>query len=123
MENYSVNNDVTYGNEYYDEGDEARGWSNWTVRGTYYSNSTINLTGDTATKAFRKYPNNFVLPGIINNDVIHNRGNSSAYWSSTVHSYDFAYYLLVNNDYVYPGTTSYNKFTGRSIRCLATPSS
>lgn len=48
MENYSVNNDVTYGNEYYDEGDEARGWSNWTVRGTYYSNSTITSLINTA---------------------------------------------------------------------------
>ena len=89
--------------------------------GAYYSDNTTNLVGDTATKAFRKYPNNFVLSGYVYNGSISNRNSYGLYWSSTARNTDYAYRLYMNNSVVYPSTAGGNKFYGRSVRCVTNP--
>ena len=84
----------------------------------YYDNNTTNANNDTATKAFRKYPNNFIYSGNYNNSSVVNQGKYGLYWSSTSYSYNLADYLYVSNSNVYPGTRYYNKSYARSIRCL-----
>ena len=86
--------------------------------GAYYSDNTTNLVGDTATKAFRKYPNNFVLSGYVYNGSISNRNSYGLYWSSTARNTDYAYRLYMNNSVVYPSTAGGNKYYGRSVRCI-----
>ena len=89
--------------------------------GAYYSGDTTNLVGDTATKAFRKYPNNFVLSGYVYNDSISNRSSFGLYWSSTARDAGYAYRLYINNNIVYPSTAGGNKYYGRSVRCVTNP--
>ena len=72
----------------------------------------------------RTYPNNFVCSGYIHGSTLQ-RGSYSVYWSSTAESSAYAYGFTLSNDIVYPGTnTNFNggKYTGRSIRCLVSPS-
>ena len=87
---------------------------------SYYSNNTTNSAGDTATKALRKYPNNFVYSGYIHNGSINARGSYGGYWASTTAtSYNNAYNLGLNNSLIYPGTYGTYKYEGVSIRCIA----
>ncbi|MDO4746962.1 MAG: hypothetical protein Q4A70_01275 [Candidatus Saccharibacteria bacterium] len=84
---------------------------------SYYGSNTINTAGDTATKAFRKYPNNFIYSG-------HFSGSSALvssgfYWSSTASDYESARYLVVNSSNVRPGTNESPKYYGGSVRCLS----
>ena len=86
---------------------------------SYYSSNTTNTTGDTATKAFRKYPNNFVYPGRVHSGSVYGRGSGGLYWSSTATSSGNAYSLILDSSNVYPGTNYNDKHNGRSIRCVA----
>lgn len=86
---------------------------------SYYGTNTINTAGDTATKAFRKYPNNFIYSGYINGSSAQYRGSYGSYWSSTAYSDLYAHYLFLNSSSVYPGTSDNLKSYGRSIRCLS----
>ncbi len=88
-----------------------------------YTSATINMAGDTATKAFRRYPNNFIYSGY-STDAIRDRGSGGYYWSSTTYSGDSAYLMYLNSSTVYPGTGSYHgkyisKSYGGSVRCIA----
>ena len=88
-----------------------------------YTSATINMAGDTATKAFRRYPNNFIYSGY-STDAIRDRGSGGYYWSSTTYSGDSAYLMYLNSSTVYPGTGSYygkyiSKSYGGSVRCIA----
>lgn len=89
---------------------------------SYYSGNTINANGDTATKAFRKYPNNFIYSGYILGSSA-SRGSNGNYWSSTANSNYRAHYLTVSETNVVPGTNyGINKYYGYSIRCLVSGS-
>ena len=87
---------------------------------SYYSSNTTNVKGNTASEAFRSYPNNFIYAGVIYvNSSINERGSNGSYWSSTTRSSALPYRLELEADYVYPGTSGrYSKNYGRSIRCL-----
>ena len=88
-----------------------------------YSSATTNNAGDTATEAFRKYPNNFVYSGSVRDSSVNGRGSYGGYWSSTAYSSNGAYTLTLNSSNVYPGTLYYGKYIGRSIRCLVSSGS
>ena len=85
----------------------------------YYDNTPTNIDGDTATKVFRKYPNNFVYSGSVYSGSVNDRGSYGYYWSSTARSSIYAYYLNLDSSDVYPGTYILNKYYGWTIRCVA----
>ncbi len=118
---------------YYDSGDYnttsicPTGWHLPTGGSSEAEFSTLDLamggTGDLqrtqdASNRWRKYPNNFVFSGYFDNASPMNRGQVGSYWSSTTGSTNGSYYLNIQNDSVYPGTNSYYKYIGQSIRCL-----
>ena len=82
-----------------------------------YSESITNISGDTASEALRKYPNNFILSGGINNGSFYKLGNSSYYWTSTA-NYDVSKTLYFNSS-ILSSNYGYSKYTGRSVRCVA----
>ena len=84
---------------------------------SYYSNTPTNNAGDTATKAFRKYPNNFLYSGRFYGSSADSRGSRGYYWSSTAGNNLSSYYLLLGSSNVDPGTDYYGKNHGYSIRC------
>ena len=85
----------------------------------YYDNTPTNADGDTATKAFRKYPNNFVYSGYVSNGSVLSRGTSGYFWSSTASSSNSAYYLFLASSNVYPGTRNViSKYYGWTVRCV-----
>ncbi|MDO4747019.1 MAG: hypothetical protein Q4A70_01595 [Candidatus Saccharibacteria bacterium] len=91
---------------------------------SYYSSATTNTAGDTANKAFRKYPNNFVYSGYVYSGSVGYRGIGGYYWSSTYNSPSGAYSLDLVSGNVYPGTDDiYGMYSGRTIRCLVAPGS
>lgn len=84
---------------------------------SYYRSSETNANGDTATKALRKYPNNFLYSGNFSTSSAINRGSFGYYWSSTAYGSFSSYTLYLNSSLVYPGTSKYVKYYGQSIRC------
>lgn len=72
-----------------------------------------------ASNRWRKYPNNFVFSGYYDNSEVMDKGYAGSYWSSTTGSINGAYYLFLQTDYVHPGTKSFYKFIGQSIRCIS----
>ncbi len=67
------------------------------------------------------YPNNFIMPGEIEETDYHSRGYKGSYWSANARDADFAYYLSFGNTYVYPKHHSDEKSYGRSVRCVVVP--
>ena len=84
----------------------------------YYLSSETNSAGKTATLAFRSYPNNFLYSGYVGYGSVSARGSGGYYWSSTAFTYNNAYGLYLVSSNVYPGTSGYYKYVGRTIRCL-----
>ena len=89
----------------------------------YKLNTFVNsdATDTTASRKLKAYPNNFVYSGAISNDGIVYRGYGAYYWSSTV-NYNYAFYLNIFTDEVYPGTRLFDKYCGWTIRCLTSSS-
>ena len=85
----------------------------------FYSNNTINALGDTAIKAFRRYPNNFVFSGYVFGGTIGNRGSYSGLWSSTSYNGGNGYVMYLNNEAASPGTVRSGKYCGWTVRCIA----
>ena len=75
-------------------------------------------TGEEMSKVFRGYPNNFLCSGLFDTSSAYNRGADGHYWSSTADYYDYSYYLYLYDTVVYPGTYSYDKYLGLSVRCI-----
>ena len=85
----------------------------------YYNGSTEAGPVDAL---IRTWPNNFVHSGVMGGASLVNRGSDGYYWSSTAYSTSYAYYLSFYSALVYPGTYSYYKYYGRTIRCIVSPS-
>ena len=64
------------------------------------------------------FPNNFIMPGEIEESTFHSRGYKGSYWSANSRDADSAYYLSFANSYVYPKHHSDPKSYGRSVRCV-----
>ncbi len=67
---------------------------------------------------WRSFPNNFVYSGYWNGSLAYDRGSYGYYWSSTASDSGSAYYLGFGSDGVGP-TSSYSKYNGYSVRCVA----
>ncbi|MBR2543825.1 BspA family leucine-rich repeat surface protein, partial [Candidatus Saccharibacteria bacterium] len=80
---------------------------------SYYQSTERNPSGDTASKAFRKYPNNFIYSGYYSGSSAGHRNTNGYYQSSTNYRR-----FRMNNSYVYPGTNDSGKYIGNAIRCL-----
>ncbi|MBR2641051.1 hypothetical protein IKD49_01155 [Candidatus Saccharibacteria bacterium] len=89
--------------------------------GNSYYSGTVNANGDTATKAFRKFPNNFVYSGRFNGNAVGNRGGNGYYWTATPSTNGTAYRFVINETNVYPGTNNDDKFRGFAVRCFYIP--
>ena len=72
-------------------------------------------------KLIRTYPNNFIYSGIWSDSSALVRGTDGHYWSSTVYSNTYVYYLYLYSSYIYPGDFPSNKYLGKSIRCIIDP--
>ena len=70
----------------------------------------------------RTWPNNFVRSGYVNGASLSSRYSYGLYWSSTVYSSSGAYNLTFSDGGISPGAGYANKYYGRSIRCLVSPS-
>ena len=74
--------------------------------------------GVTSLNKLRSNPYYFVRSGNIHGGTLGNPGVRGSYWSSTVSSSTFAYFLLFNGTDIYPGR-NYDRYDGRSVRCVA----
>ena len=84
----------------------------------YYDNTPVNTSGDTATKAIRKYPNNFLYSGNVVGSSVLNRGSYGYYWSKSATNSYAAYNLTFSSSLVGPSSNYYKDY-GFSVRCLA----
>ena len=80
--------------------------------GAYQSTSEASLR-------WRKFPVNFLYSGYFYTSSASSRGSYGSYWSSTASSNYGSYSLYLYSSNVYPGTISYYKGLGVSVRCLA----
>ncbi|MBO4276693.1 hypothetical protein J5868_03285 [Candidatus Saccharibacteria bacterium] len=86
----------------------------------YYQGIVDNVDlGATASKVLRAYPTNVVYSGYFNGSSAYNRGSRGYYWSSSVNSNLYAYTLNLDSSSVSPGTNSFTKNLGFSVRCIA----
>lgn len=76
--------------------------------------------GKAASEAYRSYPNNFINSGLaFNGDLIYRGdGGGGYYWASTYSGPMTAYMIDFNGYNVYPGSSSFYKHYGRSVRCM-----
>ncbi|MDO4747086.1 MAG: hypothetical protein Q4A70_01965 [Candidatus Saccharibacteria bacterium] len=81
-----------------------------------YQSSDFNSVGDTASRAFRKYPNNFLYSRIFTDSI---KNNSGYYWASTSYNNGSSYFLMVGTTNLSPGTNNGSKKNGRSVRCVS----
>ena len=91
----------------------------------FYSSSSTNAVGNTAVKAFRSFPNNFLYSGSFSTSSAQYRGNTGSYWSSTACDKSFScnFGLSSVQNVVSPGTNILDKPQGLSIRCIASAGS
>ena len=82
------------------------------------STSNTDPTGATMSIRWRSFPNNFVYSGNFGGASALNRSSYGYYWSSTASNYYNSYSLYLYSSSVYPGTYSYTKSRGYSIRCV-----
>ena len=85
---------------------------------SYYGSATTNTSGDTASQAFRKFPNNFIYSGFAFNGAVGGRGSTGSYWSSTNYANRYMYLMDLNPSRVIPGTVNGYKYGGNSARCV-----
>ena len=94
-----------------------------TLPANYDSSTYPSYTGTTegtpVSNKLRSFPNNFLYSGLFTGSSAGDRGSSSYYWSSTTINNGISYYLSLSSSSVYPGTLSYSKYNGNSIRCVA----
>ena len=91
-----------------------------------FANSNFYYTGTPegtdASKAMRSYPNNYLYSGGVRGGSS-TPGDTGNYWSSTTGSShsasNNAYDLSLSSSSVSPGTHNSNKYSGRTLRCIA----
>ncbi|MEE0888143.1 MAG: hypothetical protein U0L97_02925, partial [Candidatus Saccharimonadaceae bacterium] len=75
-----------------------------------------------ASNRWRSFPNNFVCSGYWDGSSAYDRGKGGGYWSSSAMSntsYASSLYSRSDRDVVSPGTNSFGKRNGLSVRCVA----
>ena len=77
-----------------------------------------NNTSSQGSNIWRSFPNNFVYSGERLGSSAGLRGGYGIYWSSTAYGGYHAYFLHFNGDYVSPATSSRDRVSGFSVRCV-----
>ena len=86
----------------------------------------IDLTGgqdvgyapNAFTAIMNTHPLYFIRSGFLYGTTLYNFGGNGIYWSSTVNSSSYAYGLNFNSYELYPAGR-FDRFGGRSLRCLS----
>ena len=84
--------------------------------------SSTTPTGAIMQERMRRFPINTVNAGRLSGASISYRGTYANYWASTASSANQAYNTNNNPSGVSPGTSTTNKYAGRTMRCLANSS-
>ncbi len=88
-----------------------------------YMGSYTDPTGAVVSARLRQFPNNFLYSGRWYSGSGQYRGSYGNYWSSTAYYTTYysstAYILYFSSSSVSPGASSYAKFYGFPIRCVA----
>lgn len=87
------------------------GWSSY--------RSATNTIGDTGARAFRRFPNNFLYSGKVEDSGIVNRGSNGYYWTSTSSNIYDSYYLSLSSSSANTGAGVESNHCGRTLRCVA----
>ena len=104
----NVNNE--FGRMLYEEGITAA-LSNGNESVGYYDDVT-------SFNKLRSNPYYFVRSGTIDGGTLNDPGVYGLYWSSTVSSSTYAYFLSFSGTVIYPGR-NFDRYRGRSVRCVA----
>ena len=92
----------------------------------YKAGITANVTAGNESVGYatgglnklRSNPYCFVRSGGIDGGTLSGTGVYGLYWSSTVSSSTYAYYLTFNSTDIYPARNA-NRYNGRSVHCVA----
>ena len=77
-----------------------------------------STAGQSQSKKWRSFPNNFVSSGYWSSDKTQQRGAYGEYWSSSSTTGSVAQMLLIRDSRIRPGNFTQTKTVGGSIRCL-----
>ena len=91
-------------------------YNKWTTA-TWTTNNSKNgrwLGGASASAGGAFFP----AAGLVSTSGLNDTGSGGDYWSSTINSATFAYYLSFYNSSINPATY-YNRYLGYSVRCVA----
>ena len=83
------------------------------------SSSNTTPTGTAMSRIWRSFPNNFLYSGDFYNSKSVGRGSITLYWSSTANDSTTSFRLQMSSTNVSPGTSTYNRSLGSSVRCVA----
>ncbi len=82
-------------------------------------NESVGYYDDvTSFNKLRSNPYYFVRSGTIDGGTLNDPGVYGLYWSSTVSSSTYAYFLSFSGTVIYPGR-NFDRYRGRSVRCVA----
>ncbi len=82
------------------------------------SNANTTPTGNTMSRAYRSYPNNFAYSGSVYGELLRVRNSFGNYWSTSgSYSGNSAYYMSFETGSNSPGTLNSDKYSGYAIRC------
>ncbi|MBR3353564.1 hypothetical protein IKG49_03170, partial [Candidatus Saccharibacteria bacterium] len=87
-----------------------------------FMGSSSTPTSAIMSARLRHFPNNMVCSGFLNGASINNRGSNGGFWPSTALNNNYAYNMVFGLSTVNPGTSNLNKYYGRPVRCIASPS-
>ena len=92
-----------------------------TSGGFYFLANSMSATTSNAinSKKHRYFPNNLLYSGLVYGTSVNGRGGGGDYWSSTTSYNSNTYNLYLLSSDVYPGTSTYYKYYGRTVRCVA----
>jgi hypothetical protein len=81
-------------------------------------NQNVDYAPNAFTTIMNTHPLYFSRSGGLNGTTLYSFGGYGSYWSSTVYSPTYAYYLLFYSGELYPANRNYRSL-GRSLRCLS----
>ncbi len=98
----------------------------YSVVGTTLNDNGIDLLGgqdvgyapNAFTTIMNTHPLYFIRSGYLNDTTLYSFGAYGYYWSSTVNSSSYAYYLYFVSTALRPAYSS-SRYVGRSVRCLS----
>ena len=81
-------------------------------------NQNVGYASNALTTIMNTHPLYFIRSGNLSGTTLYSFGGNGSYWSSTVGSSNYAYYLAFNSGVLYPAYRN-DRNGGRSLRCLS----